>query len=193
MSSSIGSKPTPRPRCASPGHLHHMSPGRLLLAAALAGGVSLALVYYYGYRERPHRPAQPVPFVHSTHTAADKGNMPCLACHRDAEQAAGAGVPPSAHCLDCHRHILAGDARLAPLHAAANPDSPIYTGEPLRWVRQAPLPGHVHFHHALHTIKGISCEECHPNPDASTPQRMSDCLTCHRRENVSTDCTRCHH
>lgn len=170
-----------------------MSPGRLLLTLALAGAGCLAMAYYYGYRERPHRPVQPIPFVHSTHTAPDKGNMPCLTCHAGAEQAAGAGMPTSALCMDCHRYILAGDARLAPLHAAANPDAPVYTGEALRWIRQTPLPGYAHFNHALHAIRGISCEECHPNPDAGTPHRMSDCLRCHRREGLPTDCTSCHH
>ncbi|MBR1978611.1 MAG: hypothetical protein IJ985_03820, partial [Akkermansia sp.] len=44
----------------------------LTLPLVLLGGV-----YYYGYRERPHRPVQPLPFSHATHTDTDKAAIPC--------------------------------------------------------------------------------------------------------------------
>lgn len=160
----------------------------LTLPLVLLGGV-----YYYGYRERPHRPVQPLPFSHATHTDTDKVAIPCAACHRGAEHASGAGMPADSTCMECHLHVLPADARLAPLHAAANPHSPAYTGEPLRWVRSAPLPAHVHFHHGQHTRAGIACARCHPTPDAQLPHSMSSCLDCHRKEAVPTDCSRCHH
>lgn len=160
----------------------------LTLPLVLLGGV-----YYYGYRERPHIPVQPLPFHHATHTDTHKGAMPCVACHRGAESAKGAGMPADSTCLQCHRHILPTDARLAPLHAAANPHAPAYTGEPLRWVRKAALPAYVHFHHGQHTRAGVTCADCHPAPDAQIPHSMSSCLDCHRRKNIPTNCSYCHH
>ncbi len=153
---------------------------------------AIGFAYWHAYSTRPHTPVQPLPFSHATHTEADKVGMDCRACHTGAQHAAAAGFPSAGSCLDCHHHILATDARLAPLHAAANTDYPAYTGEPVKWVRQAPLPATINFHHGQHSAAGISCEQCHPNPDSSTPHTMRNCLDCHRREAVPTNCDRCH-
>lgn len=168
------------------------SASRYLLTLGLLGGLVLGLLYLQAYRSRPYEPTQPLPFDHTTHTAADKVNMPCLACHTGAEHAAGAGLPIAASCMDCHRHILTQDPRLLPLHAALNPDFPGYTGEPLRWQRARSLPSYVYFHHGAHAQK-YGCEHCHPTPGRESPLRMRDCLSCHRDEALPTDCTRCHH
>lgn len=165
----------------------------LLLLLCGAAVAAPALLYLQAYVRRSWEAPQPVPFVHDTHTRADLVNMPCQACHTGAEQGAQAGMPAAATCLDCHRHILAQDERLLPLHAAADPDSTAYTGEPLRWQRAHPLPAHVHFHHAVHTAK-YDCERCHPTPGREAPMLMRDCLECHRSETaLPTDCTQCHH
>ena len=161
-----------------------------LLIALVAG---IALTYWYAYSTRPHEPVQPISFSHHTHTAPDKAGMNCRACHTTATHSAAASLPPASTCLDCHRHILASDPRLLPLHAAVNPDHPAYTGEPLKWVRKAPLPASVHFLHGQHVSGGISCEECHATPDAQPPHTMRSCLDCHRRLNHSVSCDRCHH
>ena len=117
--------------------------------------------------------------------------MPCLACHAGAERAAHAGMPAASHCMDCHRHILAQDERLLALHAAADADSPAYTGDPLRWRRAQPLPAYAYFHHGVHAAK-YDCERCHPTPGQEAPLLMRDCLQCHREEALPTDCTQCH-
>lgn len=174
---------SPHQKKAAPANLW----GLLLIAAAAVGGV-----YWNAYNTRPHTPAQPIPFSHTTHTAADKAGMDCRACHPAAHHAAGAGLPAASACLHCHRHILAADPRLLPLHAAANTEHPVYSGEPLRWVRKAPLPATIAFHHGQHAAAGISCEQCHPSPDSQAPHPMRSCLECHRREAVPTNCDRCH-
>ncbi len=175
--------------------MHLRRATRLLLPAAgiLCLLAAAAWVLAAAPRWRDHKPVQPLPFEHATHCDADKGNMACLACHPGAESGAAAGMPTDTHCLDCHRHILADDARLAPLHAAANADSPLYSGEPLRWRRVHALPGHVHFHHGLHAAKGVSCAECHPNPGSGKAMDMKGCLRCHRERALPTDCSACHH
>ena len=154
---------------------------------------ALVLLYLHAYYPRPYAPVQPVPFSHATHTAADKTAMDCRSCHAAATHATGAGLPSATSCLDCHRHLLADDERLQPLHAAAHPDHPAYTGEPLRWVRKAALPEGIFFHHGQHSAKGHSCEECHPDPDRQAPHSMRNCLDCHRKQEVPTNCDRCHH
>ncbi len=162
-----------------------------LLIALLAG---IGLTYWHAYSTRPHEPVQPIPFTHHTHTAPDKVGMDCRACHTTATHTASAGMPPASTCLDCHRHILANDPRLLPLHAAANPDHPAYTGEPIKWVLKSPLPTNVHFHHGQHAAAGISCEQCHTSTlEAHSPHTMRSCLDCHRRLNHSVSCDRCHH
>ena len=158
---------------------------------SLLCGLVLAILYLQAFVRRPYEPPQPLPFNHDTHTAPDKAALPCLACHASAERAASAGMPADSTCLDCHRHILAQDPRLLPLHAAADPDSPAYTAEPLRWQRAYPLPAHAHFHHAAHTPR-YDCSRCHPSPGRESPMLMRDCLDCHRTEHQPLDCHKCH-
>lgn len=149
-------------------------------------------MYLIALSRRAWDAPQPVPFNHDTHTAEHLVGMPCLACHPGAEQGAQAGMPADSTCLDCHRHILAQDPRLLPLHAAADPDCPVFTAEPLRWSRSQPLPAYVHFTHAVHAAK-YDCSRCHPSPgQREAPQLMRDCLHCHRSERLPLDCSRCH-
>lgn len=174
-------------------------PGRNKPLRALACLALLAAVAFFSYpfamKALSSASALQVPsppsFSHATHTG--KAAMPCQSCHSSAEKGMHAGMPPASFCLDCHRHILAGDPRLLPVHAAADPDSPVYTGEPLRWVRRAPLPAYAHFNHAPHLAKGYACQRCHPNPDAPVADGMSSCLDCHREQSLPTDCTQCHY
>lgn len=167
-------------------------PLRALFPLALLAAPAAAAFLAFPFIMKAMQPSPaPQAFSHATHTG--KAAMPCQSCHAFAEKGMQAGMPPASSCLDCHRHILADDPRLLPMHAAANPDSPLYTGEPLHWVRRAPLPAYAHFNHAPHLAKGYSCQRCHPNPDAPVPDDMSSCLNCHREQSLPTDCTQCHY
>ncbi|MBE6419320.1 MAG: hypothetical protein E7031_04240 [Akkermansiaceae bacterium] len=160
---------------------------------SVVGVLATLVIYFHAYSPREVVTRQPLPFSHATHTAPHLVNMQCQRCHRGAEQGTGAGLPADSVCMECHRHILPDDPRLLPLHAAANPDSPVYSATPVYWVRKAPLPAHVHFHHARHTRAGITCAECHPTPDTPTPHTMSACLDCHRKHALPVNCDACHH
>lgn len=164
---------------------------RALLLLALLCCAALGALYLQAYLPRPYEPQQPVPFDHTTHTSPQQAAIPCLSCHSAAESSASVGMPQDSTCMNCHRHILADDPRLLPLHAAADPDSPAYTGEPLRWRRAYPLPAYARFLHFPHTAR-YDCEHCHPSPGRESPMLMRECLSCHRRENLPTDCTHCH-
>lgn len=167
-----------------------MTRSLLFFSVSLLAALAAALLFFPA--GTGNAPATPF-FSHKAHTAADKAAMPCQSCHSAADAGLRAGMPAASTCLDCHRHILASDPRLLPVHAAADPDSPVYTGEPVPWPRRAPLPAYVHFPHSAHVAKGYSCERCHPDPDAPAAFTMRSCLECHRQETtLPTDCTQCH-
>ena len=121
---------------------------------------------------------QPVPFSHDHHTAAL--GIDCRYCHTSVEEAAFAGIPPTATCMNCHNLIWADSPMLEPVRESFR------TEEPIRWTRIHDLPDYVYFHHGIHLAKGIGCESCHGRIDrmplvykANTLQ-MEWCLDCHR-------------
>lgn len=159
----------------------------LYLAAALLllAGLGYAIAWLSIEESTVYAPEQPVPFSHATH--AGRLGIDCQACHHAAQKSPQAGIPDMVSCLACHRHVLPGDARLAPLHASANPDSTGYTGESFAWIRVNALPGHAHFDHAAHVNRGVSCAACHGDmrsaerTASSAKLTMASCLECHRK------------
>ncbi len=121
---------------------------------------------------------QPVPFSHDHHTAAL--GIACVYCHTSAEEAAFAGIPPTATCMNCHNLIWADSPMLEPVRESWR------TGEPIRWVRVHDLPDYVYFNHSIHIAKGIGCESCHGRVDRmplimkTESLQMEWCLDCHR-------------
>ncbi len=160
-------------------------PFYLAAALFLFAGLGYGVVWQTAGESTVYAPEQPVPFSHATH--AGRLGIDCLACHHAATKSSRAGFPDLTSCLACHRHVLADDARLAPLHAAANPDAPHFTGEPFAWLRVNALPGFAHFDHTAHVNRGVSCVACHgdmrkADRTASSPKlTMASCLDCHRR------------
>lgn len=150
----------------------------------LLAGLGYSIAWFSTGESTVYAPEQPVPFSHATH--AGRLGIDCLACHHAPEKSPRAGLPDQTSCLACHRHVLPDDARLAPLHASANPDSKAYTGEPFAWIRVNALPGHVRFDHAAHVNRGVSCDACHGDmrsaerTAASPKLTMASCLDCHR-------------
>ncbi len=121
---------------------------------------------------------QPVPFSHDHHVAAI--GIDCRYCHTSVEDAAHAGIPPTATCMNCHSQIWADSPLLEPVRESFR------TGERIRWARVHDLPDFVYFDHSIHVAKGVGCVECHGRVDrmplmyqAETLQ-MEWCLDCHR-------------
>ena len=156
----------------------------IALAAGFVIAVAAAVTAYHLWGPKPYAPEQPLAFSHATHM--QKAGMTCIACHPSAFHAAKAGVPDSQSCLACHKHILPDSPKLARLHASANPDSPDYTGEPIRWNKVNKLAAHVKFDHSVHVNRGVGCSTCHEGLDrqdrttAIPDMSMSWCLNCHR-------------
>ena len=122
--------------------------------------------------------AQPVPFSHDHHVSGL--GIDCRYCHTSVEEAAFAGIPPTATCINCHKLIWNDSPMLQPVRDSyAN-------GEPISWSRIHDLPDYVYFNHSIHVAKGIGCDSCHGRIDQMklvhqhASLQMEWCLECHR-------------
>ncbi|MFQ5525631.1 MAG: cytochrome c3 family protein [Thermoanaerobaculia bacterium] len=122
---------------------------------------------------------QPVPFSHDHHTAAL--GIDCRYCHSSVENAASAGIPATATCMNCHKQIWADSPMLEPVRQS------FADREPIRWERIHDLPDFVYFDHSIHASKGIGCATCHGRVDEmpliyqAESLQMEWCLKCHRQ------------
>jgi hypothetical protein len=121
---------------------------------------------------------QPIPFSHDHHTAAL--GIDCRYCHTSVEDAAFAGIPPTATCMNCHNEIWKDSPMLEPVRESYR------TQTPIAWQRVHDLPDFVYFNHSIHVAKGIGCESCHGRVDRmpliyqAESLQMEWCLDCHR-------------
>jgi len=110
-------------------------------------------------------------FKHRLHASL---KLTCTGCHPSAESGERAGFPAAAVCLTCHK-------------------SPALPAEPAR-----KLPDFVFFSHARHHAAHLACKTCHGDMRkretsvASLPAKMAACVSCHRTNHASTECTACH-
>lgn len=138
---------------------------------------------------------QPLPFPHDKHVDL---NVQCLSCHVGAMESPQAGIPSAEICALCHRTDR--DFPATPSELAAFIDE----GREIPWKQIHKLPRHVYFSHRRHVALGkIECSTCHgdlesavePVTRAQFPaglDGMMQCVDCHRREGVGTDCLGCH-
>ena len=123
--------------------------------------------------------AQPVPFSHAHHVSGL--GIDCRYCHTSVEEAAYAGVPPTATCINCHKLIWNDSPMLEPVRAS------YARGEPIAWAKVHDLPDYVYFAHSIHVAKGIGCDSCHGRIDQmklvyqANSLQMEWCLECHRQ------------
>ena len=121
---------------------------------------------------------QPVPFSHDHHVGGL--GIDCRYCHGSVEDAAFAGMPATATCMNCHRQIWAESPMLEPVRESFR------TGEPIRWTRVHDLPDFVYFDHSIHVRAGVGCASCHGRVDRmpllwqEQALTMQWCLECHR-------------
>lgn len=148
---------------------------------------------------------QPVNFNHKIHV--EEVGLDCLGCHSGAEDSVSAGIPGIEDCMGCH------SAGVSEAPEALKVVGFGERGEEIPWVRVTKLPpdeynpflrpyaSKVNFTHRRHVgVGGIECAACHGDvgsrEDALVkplkPIRMGLCLSCHRKERVTTDCLACH-
>jgi hypothetical protein len=135
---------------------------------------------------------QPIEFPHNQHIAQ---GLACLDCHSTADTGAAATIPSIYKCMLCHEKIATDGPGVTALHAYAE-----QRREP-PWVRIYGFgkTAHVKFRHAPHVRKGITCQSCHGQVQEMTTAQpavrhtMGTCVTCHRQNQASDDCTVCHY
>jgi hypothetical protein len=161
-------------------------------AFVLAGGATTALTL--GGRNAFFRPAvrQPISFNHKKHVT--ELDLACTTCHVTVETEAFSGLPDAELCAGCHLEPQGKseeEMRLVEM---------LKKGTPLAWKPLFRQPAHVFYSHRRHVIAAkLPCGRCHGAiaDTTSPPARvrrlvMNDCVSCHRKERVSTDCTVCH-
>jgi hypothetical protein len=146
----------------------------VLVCVATAGAT-----YYMTpkYTRVGYAPIQPVPFSHAKH--AGELGLDCRYCHSTIDTA-GAAVPTSQTCMNCHSQVKKDSPDLAIVR-----DS-YATGKSVPWVHVHVMPSFVYFDHSIHLNRGISCVECHGKVNEmdvvtqKKPMSMGFCLDCHR-------------
>lgn len=136
--------------------------------------------------------AQPIAFNHRKHVKDLE--LACSTCHASYEKEAFSGLPDAETCGACHSEPQGKSPEEQKLVAL------LKSGAPLQWVSLFRQPAHVFYSHRRHVVAAkIDCPVCHGTIAASVAPprsvrklRMQDCLDCHRRAGVSTDCTACH-
>jgi hypothetical protein len=155
-------------------------PVQLTVYLCLVAGIATAGATYYmtpKYTRVGYAPIQPVPFSHAKH--AGELGLDCRYCHSTIETA-GAAVPTSQTCMNCHNQIKTTSPALEVVRESFK------TGAAVPWVHVHVMPSFVYFDHSIHVNRGISCVECHGKVnemDVVTqvkPMSMGFCLDCHR-------------
>ena len=155
-------------------------PLQLTIYLVLVVCVATAGVTYYmtpKYTRVGYAPLQPVPYSHAKHVG--ELGLDCRYCHSTIDTA-GAALPTSQTCMNCHSQIKATSPDLAIIKASFE------TGKSVPWVHVHVMPSFVYFDHSIHLNRGIGCVECHgkiSEMDVVTqvkPMSMGFCLDCHR-------------
>lgn len=159
----------------------------LLVVAVLGAGV---WAFFDSFSNIGYAPTQPIPFSHKVHAGVNK--IPCLYCHSSAERSRHATVPAGNVCMNCHIVVGTDKPNVQKLTS-------LYQSEQVvPWVRVHRLPDHVYFPHKWHVAKGIACQQCHGAVEAMDvvkqvqPLKMGWCISCHRQNKATQECSACH-
>lgn len=154
----------------------------ILLAAAIGWGAQ-----QYIYRQMP----QPIAFSHQIH--AGTRQISCTFCHTGVKHGTNAGVPSVQDCMQCHQVVATDKPEIKKLT-----EEYWQKGRPIEWFKVYNMPEHVRFSHKAHINAGVTCATCHGDVakmSTVTQSRnfvMGTCVSCHRQNKASTDCTTCH-
>lgn len=150
--------------------------------AAVGGAVYAGVVVTFGFSPKAtdvgYQPEQPVPYSHALHVGTL--GLDCRYCHSGVETTAGALIPPTQTCMNCHKSVKTASDKLEPVRASYE------SGMPVPWIRVHDLPDYVYFNHSAHVRRGVGCISCHGRVDKMEvvtqvePLSMGWCLDCHR-------------
>lgn len=162
---------------------------KILFSIYLALVVGAVVVYWSRVGEPNIK--QPIQFDHLKH----KELADCETCHKYIKEQPFAGLPVKEDCAVCHEAPITDSPEEEKLldYIEKKKDIP--------WARLYKQPPYVYFSHKRHVaMGGVECKLCHGNiADQESPPkkplvtiRMNDCLACHKRANIKTDCITCH-
>ncbi|MBN2209702.1 MAG: cytochrome c3 family protein [Candidatus Coatesbacteria bacterium] len=126
-------------------------------------------------------------FSHAAHVA--NLGLKCENCHVAFKESDAAGMPALAVCEACHHEA---DAQYAKFLTRF-----VQSGSPV-WHRVTHISEDVIFSHKRHYEAGIECDSCHHGAAKSEAVSLDlkptkdDCLRCHAKVGLSTDCSVCH-
>ena len=135
---------------------------------------------------------QPLEFSHQVHSEAAQ----CEDCHTGVKKSASAGLPDIKVCMGCH-----GDKPVTDSPEEKKLVNLITNKKDVGWKRLYKNPVHVYFSHNRHVSVGqLECEKCHgaigktakPPGRVLVDMKMSNCISCHEKDNVDTSCVICH-
>ncbi len=140
-------------------------------------------------QKKAEPPEQPIPYSHKQHVAM---GLACKNCHEMPDPGEMMGIPAAGKCMTCHQSVKKESPAIQKLAAFAK------EGRDVPWVRVYQIPSYVAFSHQEHLAAGATCETCH-GPVAQrerlwreTDLSMGGCMSCHRANKASIDCTYCH-
>ena len=151
-----------------------------------------ALDFLWGEKyRRGYRPTQPIAYSHKLHI--EKNQMECQYCHSGVTKANFATLPSVELCMGCHKTIKTESPEIQKLKEAFDNKQPVH------WVSVNNLPEHVRFPHKRHVKAGVSCQNCHGQVqkmavvERVSSLKMGFCVSCHRENGATTDCSACHY
>ncbi len=140
---------------------------------------------------RGYRPEQPIAYNHQVHM--EKNGMECQYCHSGVTNSNFATIPSVDLCMGCHKAVKTESPEIQKLKGYYD------RGEPVPWVPVNNLPEHVRFSHKRHLKAGVSCQNCHGQVqkmavvERVSSLKMGFCVSCHRENGASFDCSVCHY
>ena len=155
-------------------------------------GVFALLGTFFFSRPAARPGVQPIAFNHAKHLAS---GMACPDCHTGSEAQARATLPNVRACLTCHEAPLTASAEEQKIRTFAA------AGKELAWDPLTRVPAHVFFSHRRHVqLAQLDCVACHGAMEKLTappnklfrPLNMDDCIGCHQKSKLKTDCNDCH-
>ncbi len=147
--------------------------------------------FWKEHYQQGYRPVQPIHYSHRLHI--EKNQMECQYCHSGVTKSTFATIPSVELCMGCHKAVKTDSPEIKKLKDYYD------RGQPVPWEPVNNLPEHVRFNHKRHLKAGVGCQNCHGQIQKMTlveresSLKMGFCVSCHRENGASTDCSVCHY